>query len=108
MGRYGPAPETTAPPPPPPSDDLTRWSFRRKMLAVLAGVGMIAAFVFNFMSPTSNGFRKKTTTTVSAPARTSVVPSTAVPTTVPSTPPTSTAVPTTALSTTVPGGVVNR
>jgi hypothetical protein len=97
MGRYGPAPETTAPPPPPPSDDLTRWSFRRKFLAVLAGVGMVTAFIFNFLSPTSNGFRKKTTTTISRPAPTSVVPTTARSTT-----------PTTVFSTTVPGGTASR
>ncbi len=95
MGRYGPAPETTAPPPPPPEDPLRRWSFRRKALAVLASGGMVAAFVFNFLSPTSNGFRKKTTTTVSSTA----VSSTAV---------ASTTTPTTVFATTVPGGVVSR
>ena len=107
MGRYGPAPETTAPPPPPPEDSLTRWSFRRKALAVLAGVGMITAFVFNFLSPTSNGFRKKTTTTtISRPAPTTVVPLSTAPTAPPV--PTTVSTPTTALSTTVPGGSVSR
>ena len=102
MGRYGPAPETTAPPPPPPTDDSrTRWSVRAKILSVLAGLGMLAAFIFNFLSPTSNGFKKDTTTTVARQTPTTLVsPSTA--------PPTTTATPTTAFSTTVPGGTASR
>jgi len=66
MPRYGPPP--TAEPPPPPPDDtpsLTRWSFRRKILAVVAGLGMITAFVFNFLSPTSSGIKESTTTSSS-------------------------------------------
>ena len=96
MGRYGPAPET-APPPPPPTDEggLRRWSFRRKVLAVIASAGMVAAFVFNFLSPTSSGFKKDTTTTVS-PTSVSSTPAT-VPTTL-STAPSTSVIPTTPAS----------
>jgi hypothetical protein len=71
MPRYGPPPTSDEPPAPPDGSALTRWSPGRKVLAVLASLGMVAAFVFNFLSPTSSGFKKKTTTTSSSSSTTS-------------------------------------
>jgi hypothetical protein len=94
MPRYGPAPGDEAPPQPPDnSSSLTRWSVRRKVLAVVAGVGMVGAFVFNFLSPTSSGIKKiSTTTSVPAPTTTSSVTTTSTSTTT-STPTTIAALP---------------
>jgi hypothetical protein len=66
MPRYGPPP-TDEPSGPPPEDDkssLTRWSLGAKILAVVAGFGMVAAFVFEFLPPTSSGPKKISTTVV--------------------------------------------
>jgi len=89
MPRYGPPPEDDAGPPPPDDDksSLTKWSWRAKLLAVVAGFGMVAAFVFEFLPPTSNDSSQKISTTVavtttelstttSAPATTTSAPAT--------------------------------
>jgi hypothetical protein len=82
MPRYGPPP-TDEPSGPPPDDDkssLTRWSLGAKILAVVAGVGMVAAFVFEFLPPTSSGPKKISTTVVvtstTVSTSTTMVPST--------------------------------
>ena len=81
MPRYGPPPETEQSPPSPPPEEssLTRWSPSRKILAVIASLGMIGAFVFNFLSPTSSGIKARTTTTRPAVTTTVVVPTTSRP-----------------------------
>jgi hypothetical protein len=80
MPRYGPPPETE-PPAPPEESTLTRWSPSRKVLAVIASLGMVGAFVFNFLSPTSSGIKTRTTTTRPAVTTTVVVPTTTSPAT---------------------------
>jgi hypothetical protein len=68
MPRYGPPP--SADPPPGKDDDdkssLTNWSWRAKALAVIAGFGMVAAFVFEFLPPTSSGPTKISTSVVTS------------------------------------------
>jgi hypothetical protein len=86
MPRYGPPPDTEQQPPPPAEEStLTRWSPSRKILAVVAALGMIAAFVFNFLAPTSSGIKRpRTTTTRPAVTTTVAVPTTSgAPTTTP-------------------------
>jgi len=100
MPRYGPPPSDEGPPQPrDDSSSLTRWSPRAKALAVVAGVGMVGAFVFNFLAPTSTGIKKiSSTTSVPAPTTTSSVTTTSTST--------STSTPTTIvarLGTTTPG-----
>ena len=79
MPRYGPPPSADAPPPTPPDETsgLTRWSWRAKALSIIAGVGMVGAFVFEFLPPTSSGGSQKSSTTVAvtspAPTTTGVV-----------------------------------
>jgi hypothetical protein len=94
MPRYGPPP-SAEPPPPPPDDDtsgLTRWSWRAKVLAVVATFGMVVAFVFEFLPPTSPKSSQKISTTVvvtsttlqsstTLPPTTTLAPTTSVPAT---------------------------
>ena len=82
MPRYGPPPSDDAPPPPPEGErsSLTKWSWRAKLLAVIAGFGMVAAFVFEFLPPTSSG-SKKISTTVAVTSTTELSTTTSVPTT---------------------------
>jgi len=90
MPRYGPPP-ADEPPAPPPDDDsssLTKWSWRAKVLAVVAGFGMVAAFVFEFLPPTSSGSSQKISNTV--PVTTTVTSTTLSTTTTSITPETTT------------------
>ena len=82
MPRYGPPPPVD--PPPDKADEdkssLTKWSWRAKALAVVAGFGMVAAFVFEFLPPTSSG-PTKISTTVVVTTTTELSTTTSVPTT---------------------------
>ena len=98
MPRYGPPPSDDAPTPPANGDDkssLTRWSLRAKILSVFTGILIVAAFVFEFLPPTSSDSSKQVSTTVATSATTtelstttlqspttgSFAPTTSVPTT---------------------------
>jgi hypothetical protein len=87
MPRYGPPP-SAEPPPPPPDDDapsLTKWSLGAKILAVVAGIGMVAAFVFEFLPPTSPKSTQKISTTVVVPSTSTTLPPTTTSSVLPTT-----------------------
>ena len=78
MPRYGPPPSDDAPPP--PEDERSprrKWSWGAKLLAVIAAFGMVAAFVFEFLPPTSPKDSQKISTTVAV--TTTLSPSTTAP-----------------------------
>ena len=83
MPRYGPPPSADAPPPPLPDDTSGRtpWSWRKKALAVIAGFGMVAAFVFEFLPPTSTSSSQQTSTSVAVTSPTAPPASTGAVTT---------------------------
>ncbi|MBV8980730.1 MAG: hypothetical protein JO086_07500 [Acidimicrobiia bacterium] len=86
MPRYGPPPDVE--PPEPPTEDTTpgrRWSVGAKVLAVIATVGMVAAFVFEFLPPTASKSSQKISTTVVVSTSTTVTTSSTTTTTPPTT-----------------------